>query len=200
LPNVSSERSAWEILTRESEAYGKFILITGFEGVKIEDAHLLFEHIRKKAKGSYVQLFDASLVASWEHLRFAAINALRAFETGLNISNDLAVEALLYASGQHQIKKAVESLGVKQGSSNIAVLVIAKTRTDADETLRIISDLLQGRISDAVLELSKEKIDIVKEFFNISDLELEAASRGESLEKALASLVIEHMALLAARR
>ncbi len=194
--NVSSERSAWERLTKEVEAHGKYITITGFKGVKIEDVHILLEHIREKAKSGCVQLFDASLIASWEHLYFAAINALRAFETGLRISNDLAIETLLYASAQHQIRRAVELVGVKPSSYDIGVLIISETKTEADRTLRILSDTLQGTVSNEALELTKEKIETIRNFFNISHLEMEAASRGESPEKTLVDLVIEHMALL----
>jgi len=175
-------------------------MVTGFRDVKIEDARVLFEHLRERVKGGHVQLFDANLVASWEHLFFAAVNALRAFKTSLNISNDPAVEALLYASGQHQIRKAVELLGVKPSSSSVAVLIMAATGKEANETLTAVSDLLQGRICDQILEVTKEKTQPIKEFFGISDLELEASSRGESLEKTLTNIVIEHVALLAARR
>ncbi len=198
--NGLSRRSPGKGLTKEAEISGKYIIITGFKEVKIKDVRILFGHIHEKIKGSHVQLFDANLVAGWEHLYFAALNALRAFKTGLNISKDLVIETLLYASGQDQIRKAVEIFGIKPSSSHIAVLIVAGTKTEADETLKIISNLLQGEICDEVLNLDEEKIEAIKKLFNISDMEVEAASRGESLEKSLVNLVIEHAALLAARR
>lgn len=187
-------------MTEKTEIYGKYVTITGFKGVKIVDVQTLLAHVRKEAKGGYVQLFDANLVASWEHLYFAALNALRALETGLNISKDPAIEVLLYASGQHQIRKAVETLGVKPSSSNVAVLIISETKTEADEALKTVSDLLRGKVCDEVLKITLEKAGAIKELFNISDLEVEAASRGRNLEKTLVDLVVEHVALLAARR
>lgn len=198
--NNSSERLSRDKLTKEIAVPGKYIIITGFEGVKIGDPPAFLRLIRERIEASYVQLFDGRLVAGWEHLYFASLNALRAFETGLNASKDPAVESLLYASGQHQIRKAVELLGVKPDVSKIAVLIIAETKEDADEALKTISELSQGRVNDEVLELTNEKAGAVKKLFNISDLEMEAASRGESPETPLINLVIEHVALAIKRR
>lgn len=187
-------------MTKETELLGKNVIITGFKEAKIKNLQTFFEHIQQRIKGSHVQFFDARLIAGWEHLYFAALNALRAFEAGLNISRSPAVEALLYVSGQHQIKKAVETLGIKPDTSEMAVLIISETKRGAEETLRTVSDLLKGEICDDVLRLTDEKIEDIRRLFNISDLELEAASRGEGLGRALTDLVIEHVALLAAKR
>lgn len=186
-------------MTKQLEVSGKYLVIAGFKGARIRDVHVLFENLHDRIASGHVQLFDANLVASWEHLYYAALNALRAFETDLSISKEPAIETLLYASGQHQIRKAVELLGVKPGSSNVAVLIIAETSAEANEALIIISDLLQGTICDEVLRLTDEKNEAVKELFGISHLELEAASREDTREKTLVNLVIEHVALLAAR-
>jgi len=183
-------------LTKEAEILGRYTIAAGFKGVKVRDARILLECVHEKTKDSKVQLLDANLVAGWEHLYFAMLNAQRAFETGLNISKDLAVETLLYASGQHQIRKAVELLGVKPGSSNVAVIVMGRTKVEAYEDLKIVSDLLGGKISDETLDLTKEKVEAIRKLFNISDLEVNAASREENPEKTLVNLVIEHMALL----
>ena len=72
------------------------------------------------------QLFDARLVATWEHLYLAALNALVAFRSKCNISKSLAVETLLYASAQNQIQKATRLFGIKPSSSDIAVLIVGE--------------------------------------------------------------------------
>lgn len=187
-------------MTKRTELLGENVIITGFSGVKIKNLQTFFEHVQERIKNSHVQFFDARLIAGSEHLYFAALNALRAFETGLNISRSPAIEALLYASGQHQIKKAMEKLGIKPDTSEIAVLIIPETKTGAEEALRIVSDLLKGEIDDNVLKVTNEKVEVVKTAFDISDLELEAASRGQGLGRALIDLVVEHVALLAAKR
>ena len=187
-------------MTKEAEILGKHVIITGFREAEMENLKTFFDRIQERVKGSHVQFFDARLIGGSEHLYFAALNALRAFETGLNISRNPAIEALLYASGQHQIGKAIETLGITADSSEMAVLIMSETEKDAREFLMVVSDLLKGEICDDVLELTEEKIESIRKLFSISDLELEAASRGEGLESTLINLVIEHVALLAAKR
>ena len=187
-------------MTKETVILGKHVLITGFREAEIKNLETFFDHIQERVKNSHVQFFDARLIAGSEHLYFAALNALRAFETGLNISRNPAIEALLYASGQHQIEKAIETLGITADSSEIGVLIMSETEMDAREFLMVVSDLLKGELCDDVLELTEEKMEIIRKLFSISDLELEAASRGEGLESTLINLVIEHVALLAAKR
>jgi len=185
-------------LIKRIEGYDKYIGVSGFRNVKIEDTKGFLDGIRKKTEEVSVQFFNANLIAGPEHLYFAALNALKAFETNLNISNSLAVETLLYASAQRQIKKAVELLGIKAETSKVAVLVIAETEAKARETLGSISKLIPGLRDENVIELSDEKFETIRELFGISDLELEAKLEKKGFEKeALVNLVIEHVALLA---
>ena len=188
-------------MIRKLEEFGRYIAIAGFRNVEITDVTAFFDLVRKKVADVDVQIFDAKRVASWKHLYFAALNALKAFECGLNISNSLAMETLLYASAQRQISKAIELLGTKPESSEIAVLVVAKTLKEADSALEAVSKLVSGERDDSTLELTDEKIDGIKRLFNISDLELESKLKRKGLEKeALVDLVIEHGALLVTQR
>jgi len=188
-------------LIKRIEGFNKYIGVTGFRNIKIEDTKSFLNRIREKTEDVSVQFFNANLIAGPEHLYFAVLNALKAFESNLNISNSLAVETLLYASAQRQIKKAVELLGIKAESSEVALLVVAETEGKVRETLEELSKFIPGVRDDNVIELSDEKFGTIKEFFGISELELEAKLEKKGLEKeALINLVIEHMALLAIER
>ncbi|MBE0512861.1 hypothetical protein IBX38_07410 [Candidatus Bathyarchaeota archaeon] len=181
-----------------SNGYNGYIAIAGFKNVKIKDVNGFLERVRREVREAPVQFFDAKLIAGQQHLYFAALNALKAFEKKSNISSSLAIEALLYASAQRQIRKAVDTLGVKQDSSQVAVLIIAENRQGIDDRLKVVSRLIPGERNDAVLELTDEKIGDIKKLFGVSDLEIEAKLRRKGLEReALADLVIEHVALLA---
>jgi len=187
-----------EKLIKRIEGFDRYIGVTGFKNVKVENVERFLDNVRKKTENVSVQFFNAKLIAGPEHLYFAALNALKAFESNLNISNSLAVETLLYASAQRQIRKAVELLGIKDESSEVAVLVLAETEDKVRETLEVISEFIQGIPDDDVTELSDEKIETIRELFGISDLELEAKLEKKGFEKeALINLVMEHMALLA---
>ncbi|KPV61895.1 MAG: Regulatory protein [Candidatus Bathyarchaeota archaeon BA2] len=184
-------------MTKRLEDFNKYVAIAGFRNVKIKDVNSFLERVRMEAREAHVQFFDAKLIASQQHLYFAALNALKAFEKKLNISNSLAIEVLLYASAQRQIRKAVDMLGIKPDSSQVAVLVIAETKRGADVALEVVSKLISGERDDHVLELTDEKFEGVKKLFGVSDLEVEAKLRKEGLKmEALVDLVIEHVALL----
>jgi len=188
-------------LIREIEEYGKHLAVAGFKNVRIKDVKGFLEAVQGAGKGVGVQFFDAGLIAGWEHLYFAALNALKAFEGRVNVSNSLAMETLLFASAERQIKRAVELLGVKPETSAAAVLVMAETPEEVNEILKTVSGLVPGERDDSVLELTNEKMEAIKGFFRISDLELQAKLEEEGLEKrALTDLVIEHMALLVTQK
>jgi KEOPS complex subunit Cgi121 len=173
------------------------ITIIGFRNVKIENINTFLETFRIENKNVQIQFFNAKYIASSEHLFFAALNALNSFDKKTNISNNLAVEALLYASAQRQITKAVKMLGIKQDSLEVAVLILTESISQKNEFLKLISNIISGERDDSVLDLTDEKFRNIKQLFEISDLELEAKLQKEGQEKqALIDLVIEHMALL----
>ena len=184
---------------KEATILGRHVIVEGFRRIKIDNLDTLFDQIRSETKGCHVQIFDARLIAGFDHLYFSVLNALKAHDTGTSISRNLAVETLLYASGQHQISRAIELMGVKPSSSEVAILAIADTREKAVRALDIIADLLQGERSEDVIELTDEKIELVKAAFEITDLEIKATLK-ESEKEAVTNLLIERAALLATQR
>ena len=153
----------------------------------------------KKHAQTDFQLFDARHIATWEHLYFAAINALVAFRNRRNISKSVAVETLLYASAQGQIQKATRLLGVRIDSSDIAVLIVGKRSEPIQSLLSTISENVGRKRDDRVLEVTVEKSESIRRFFEVSENQLRAAKHGRSLERALIDLVIERVALVAVR-
>jgi tRNA threonylcarbamoyladenosine modification (KEOPS) complex Cgi121 subunit len=188
-------------LLKHIEEFGKYAIITGFRNVKIKDLEEFFKKIQKK-KGSNVetQFFDAKYVATWQHLYFAVLNALIAFKNNRNISKSLAMETMLYASTQRQIRKAMQLLGIKSGTSEIAVLIIGENSETIKSALSMISANSMAQCDDTVLELSEEKKRIIQKTFEISDLELKTVMKKDGLKEALTNLIIERMALIATQR
>ncbi len=183
------------------EEFHQHLTIAGFREVRINDVEQFFQTVKSKTADTCVQFFDASLIAGWEHLRFAALNALYAFKGGVNISSSPAMEMLLYASAQRQIKEAVRIIGIKPDSTKVAAVVLAENQQRASEVLESVAEMLGGTRDDSVLELTDGKMADLKRLFNISKSELEAKMERRGAEKkALADLVIEHMALLVTQR
>jgi tRNA threonylcarbamoyladenosine modification (KEOPS) complex Cgi121 subunit len=180
------------------EEDGRYLRITGFKDVRFEDAEELIKAFRKdKQKDVTIQFFDGKLVATWEHLYFAVLNALMAFRTGRNISKNLAMEVMLYASAQRQIRKAIQLIGVKRGCyANIAAVVIGDNEAAVGAELTCISKRLDKKPDDGVLGLSKDKTQSILRAFGISPKELEVVMGKDNEEQALVKIVIERMALL----
>jgi len=166
---------------KEAEINGKTLLIEGFKNVNIKNIDSFLKLAKENTEGCHLQFFDSTLIAGFDHLYFAAVNA---------------VEVLLYASGQHQISKAIELLGIKQDSRQIAVLIIADTRQKAFDALKKVAQLLRGEQCEKVVELTDQKIRKIRRAFDIKDPEIEATLRN-SEKDALTSLLIERAALLA---
>lgn len=70
-----------------------------------------------------VQAFDADMVFGEDHLRTALEHADRAFRRGTNRASQRLVEVLRYAAGERQIAAALEKMGVKEGGSEVVLLV-----------------------------------------------------------------------------
>jgi KEOPS complex subunit Cgi121 len=92
------------------------------KGIKI---NALLEHAARFSTdtGLTVQLFDAAAIAGEEHLRSAALHALRAFERKSMRSSSVGMEMLLYASGRRQIKDAVALAGITDRTRKLAAVI-----------------------------------------------------------------------------
>jgi len=89
---------------------GMYLEINGFRKVEIGDPTNFLKDLRRLVpKGNFVQFFDAELIATWQHLYFAALNALLAFKDGNNISKTAQMEIVLYSAAQRQIEKAIKA-------------------------------------------------------------------------------------------
>ena len=180
--------------------FGKYVTITGFRNAKIENLQEFLKNTRRKESNVEIQFFNAKYIATWQHLYFAVLNALTAFRNNRSISKSLAMETMLYASMQRQIRKAMEILGIKTETSEIAVLIIGENSETVKSALSMISATAGAQCDDEVLELSEEKRRIIQKTFGISDSELKTVMKKDDLTEALTNLVVERMALTAIQR
>jgi tRNA threonylcarbamoyladenosine modification (KEOPS) complex Cgi121 subunit len=187
-------------MLKQMEEYQKYVEISGFREAKVGNARSFVKRICGELPANVeVQLFDADLIATWEHLYFAALNAYMAFKNKRNMSKSLAVEAALYASSQRQIKKALDFIGVKPDSVNVAVLVFGENEGSVQEGVSTITSRLGSKPDESVLELSEAKMRLIRSAFDISGAELESVFSRNNSEKALVDLVVERVALLSTR-
>ena len=171
-----------------------FVAIGGFR-VKVKDPKTLVMMVSKASAPNVAQIIDAGRVAGRDHLFMASVNAAKSTETGMAVSKSITVEAILYASAQDQITKALALLGVTTKSTAVALLVFAPSRGEAEKSYGKAAELL-GEEDDDVLEIDDAKAASLRKTYDIGDKELEAAG-GPS---ALGRLVVERGALLSLRR
>jgi tRNA threonylcarbamoyladenosine modification (KEOPS) complex Cgi121 subunit len=179
------------------EEAGMQVEITGFRNVRIANAEDFLRDIRKEKNFDVEsQFFDAEYVATWEHLYFAALGASLAFKFGTNISKNLGMETLLYASAQRQITKAIEFIGVKPDSNNVAVIVISEKPTTIKAATMAFSKRVRSEPNDSVLEFSIQKRESIQRAFGITEKEIGTVIKNGKTEQAIVDLIIERMALL----
>lgn len=175
--------------------YDSHVMIAGLRDVKIRAPEVLLRQLRTSATGVEAQVFDARGIAGRDHLRFAVINALKSWAQGRQVTDSLAVEVLLYASAQRQIKNAIASLGVSPESRNLAVVAIAKDRHALERLEADLPSLSNGRPDESILE--EGDTEAIRRTFGITDDQVRALLRRDVTQReALLRLVIEKMALL----
>jgi tRNA threonylcarbamoyladenosine modification (KEOPS) complex Cgi121 subunit len=185
---------------RRVDRFNKYIGVAGFRDVSIDNVDGLLSLAQERLGDTTVQFFNADLIAGWEHLYFAGVNALKAFKNGTEISKSLAIETVLYASARRQIRVALDLVGIRSDSRRIALLIVAGDENAARKNIEDLTKLIPGERDDTVLELSDEKVASIRKLFGISDIELATKLDGRDERKVLCDLVIEHVALLVTQR
>lgn len=187
-------------MIRKVERFDKYIGIIGFRDARIDDVDKLLSLTQGRLHAATIQFFKADLIAGWDHLYFAAVNALKAFKNGTEISKSLGIETMLYASARRQIRVALNLVGIRSDSRRIAVLIVADDENAAQQSVENLTKMIPGERDDTVVELSDEKVTPIRKLFKISDTELATKLDGSDERKALSDLVIEHVALLVTQR
>lgn len=183
-------------MLRHFEEFGEYVEITGFSNVKIENAEGFLKSTRREQQETAIQFFNAELVATWQHLYFAVVNALTSFRNKSNISKNVAVEVMLYASAQRQIRKAIALVGVKRDSANVAMVIIGENPDVVKTALSSVSEHIGREPDETVLALSTGKVQSIRSAFSISENELKTVVKSGEAQQALVDLVCEQMALL----
>jgi tRNA threonylcarbamoyladenosine modification (KEOPS) complex Cgi121 subunit len=180
------------------EKYGKYVMITGVRNAKIQNSEQIIEQLRHVDGLVESQILDAKNVAGVDHLLFAALNALKAQTEGKQLTTRLAVEILLYASGQRQIKNAIASLGVSPLSKKVAVIGIAGKQDSLEKFKAKLADILHGELDESILEEGEEAN--IRRLFNITEVQMKTViGRNATKRMGLTKLVIEKMALLSSK-
>lgn len=105
--------------------------------------------------GSTIVLFDAEKIAGVEHIRSAIRHAKRSVASGKPIARTLAMEILLYVSGQRQCS-LTPRFGLHPGRNFLFVAVLGGDAVQARELLDRIIIGEEHKVTAAVPVLMKE--------------------------------------------
>lgn len=176
--------------------YGKYLEITGYQDIEFDKAELFLKNNRKQTLQNVdIQFFDAELIATQEHLYFAVLNALQAFDNKTNLSKTPAMETMLYASAQRQIQKAIIRAGIKPQTHKMALVIVGDDPKQIETALKAVTENMGTEPDESVLDLTKDKEAKIKKAFGITDEELEIFEKVNQ-KKAIINLVIERVALI----
>jgi tRNA threonylcarbamoyladenosine modification (KEOPS) complex Cgi121 subunit len=111
------------------------------------------------------------------------------------VTGSVAIEILLYASGQRQIKNAIAYLGVSPESKRVAVIGIASEESPLENLRTQLPKIIEGKLDESVVEEGDNAT--IRRVFGITGDEMKTMLRRNTTEKeAITRLVIEKMALL----
>jgi len=80
--------------------------------------------------GAEVCLLDARSVFGRDHLESAARHAIRARDSNTMSSRSVAMETLLYASGQRQVQDAIRVAGLRRETTTVGIVLFGDAKVD----------------------------------------------------------------------
>ena len=135
-----------------------------------------------------IQAFDAELIYGKNHLISAFEHAKRAMDRKTNTTNSLAMETLLYSSGERQLKLAIPKMGIKKGDVAIALIfIIEPPNKFSDQLVSEFIEELSLKRDDSVLEGDENTL----KKFGISQNELKTVTKTK-----YGNLILEKVAMV----
>ncbi|MHA1105483.1 MAG: KEOPS complex subunit Cgi121 [Promethearchaeota archaeon] len=186
----------------------------GLNSLSLEDLFKLIEHIQKDKKGSMIQFFNDELILNSEHVLNACYFTIKAFNNGINISNQKNLEFVLYLATKRQIKQSLSDFGLNSthtSNNELTYCIISSSKE-----LPLIDEVILQKLNakHLTLDLNKKnyvKFKRVKDYFQISDNQISVVLKTYGLNllsktptkedlinlyKVLNDLICEKMALL----
>ena len=172
--------------------------MTGIKDFEVSNYDEINEKLTEHEWQIDLQLLDAQKILVSHHIYFATLSALNAFKRKKNISKNLALEILLYVSGQKQIRVAIDVFGLRKGRMDVVLVAIGDKKGDLKRLLENICETFDIEIDDSFIDsFSERKSKDIRSTFEISSLEIDAVKRkGVTLKKILRKLIMERMAFL----
>ena len=175
----------------------------------------IINKVQNNNENSVIQFINDKYILNQDHVFTACYYLLKAFQQNINISNKKNIEFLLYLATKRQINKSIKAFGIDHSHlihNKLTLCIISPF-----ENINSICDELLSILNAEEMELtinnqSQTKFNLIKEFFRITDNQINSVLRSygnemkkselelSSLFSALFDLICERMALLNAEK
>lgn len=165
----------------------------------LADPMKILEALRAANRSAVIQAFDAGCVVSVRQIHAAAVAAYLAFKAGTNISKKMEIEILLRLAADSQIGRALDRLGVKAGTEEVGLCVLADEKASAARAAEEAARAVGGVEVDDDYLMSSERLSRAAEFYGIDEVEIKSVQARDRAE-AILILILERIATLDLRR
>ena len=119
-----------------------------------DDALALRDRILDSAadKGAQLLVLRSDMVFGLDHLRSAMYHAMKATSEHRNVSESLAMETLLYASGERQLSTAIKKMSVDSSTPGIAIVQLTAGDIGEERTWRPLPSIRSDMPREAILD------------------------------------------------
>ena len=131
-----------------------------------------------------VLVMRADMVFGSDHIRSALYHAKRAIREGRNASESLAMETLLYASGERQLSTAIRKMSVEDGADEVVVAQLTPGPIEEGRSWKPMERMNEGSRAESLARfgVSKEELATVGSAKAL-DLVLERVASVDVLKK-----------------
>ncbi|MFX1417900.1 MAG: KEOPS complex subunit Cgi121 [Promethearchaeota archaeon] len=193
--------------------YDKFISFSNIHNKRnaLDYFFAILEEIQNKNKNTIIQFIKEKYILNQDHIFTPCYYAEKSFLQKTNISNKKNIELLLYLATNRQINKSIDAFGIDNSDLKKKILtycIISPLNNFNKINDELISALNAEQKEMTINNLTDDKINLIKEYFELSDNQINSVlksygiimSSSESnlkcVKSALYDLICEKMALL----
>ncbi|MEM2211443.1 MAG: KEOPS complex subunit Cgi121 [Nitrososphaerales archaeon] len=169
-------------------------LFIGIKDVKINEPNEFIKILKNNLPNSILQAVDARFVAGSKHLELIIKQSFESWKRGITYADQNDIDLIIRLACDLQIKDALKKVGIKSGIMDIVLIAIGK-KDIVNQFYNLAKQI--GHVSNQPLELTKEKIQFLKDEYHINDEFIQATVKKEEIDK-LPLLLAERAALLLA--
>ena len=112
------------------------------------------------ASGVQVMVARADMIFGKDHVRSALYHAKRAIREGSNSSDSLAMEVLLYTSGERQLSSAIKKMSVDGRTKEVVIAQLSAGTLARDRSWRELGDLPDDVTPERLIEFGVSRQEL----------------------------------------